>query len=514
MLKRLRVVVLKPSKYGYKNDRWNGYVQRFWRGFMPNATVPHLRTMTPERISDCLLETYAIDEYVQTDLDYLKLLHGDEPTLLALVGVQSHQFHRALDLGAYALKHGCRHVVIGGPHPMTCDTSMLQGRGVSFALAEAEMIWLTILHDAICGELQPVYGVGQRWQTELRASAMIPPSREDMKRYVVPLLGVYPARGCPYTCNFCSVIKIAGRQIRSQDIGVTMETLWRAKKSGIRFILFTSDNFNKYADAVALLNQMIEEKLDLPFMCQCDTQVSRQEEFMGLLGRAGCFQIYVGVESLDRETLRKARKNQNHPQQYGEIVRLAGKYGFSSHFSNIVGFPDDTEKSVRGHIAEVCRISPAALSAYILTPLPGTEQYDEFLAGGRIYEKNLDCFDACCPTWHHDHLSPQQRIELMFEFYRTFYSDEKLVKSFTTRNRQMSRTSDAIARIFPIFYRYAAWRQRHPMEGGLGKVRRDHVSEYLDLRKKLFGYEHVPLPRSLQLSPTDQGLNRQVKIAM
>jgi hypothetical protein len=49
-------------------------------------------------------------------------------------------------------------VVIGGPHAMTCDTSMLQDRGVSFALAEAELVWPQILRDAADGELQPVYG--------------------------------------------------------------------------------------------------------------------------------------------------------------------------------------------------------------------------------------------------------------------------------------------------------------------------------------------------------------------
>lgn len=39
----LQVVVLKPSKY-----LENGYVERFRRGFMPNSTVPHVRSMTPD----------------------------------------------------------------------------------------------------------------------------------------------------------------------------------------------------------------------------------------------------------------------------------------------------------------------------------------------------------------------------------------------------------------------------------------------------------------------------------
>ncbi|OGE76731.1 MAG: hypothetical protein A3C85_02850 [Candidatus Doudnabacteria bacterium RIFCSPHIGHO2_02_FULL_48_21] len=508
-MKKLRVVILKPSKYGT-----DGSVQRFRRGFMPNTTVPYIRSMTPQMIDDVVVETQTIDEYVQTDLRYLDLLRSDEPTLLALVGVQSHQFHRALDLGAYALKHKVRHVVIGGPHPMTCDTSMLHNRGVSFALAEAEMIWPAILRDAIRGQLQPVYGKGQRWQKELSPLIMQPPSSQDMKRYVVPLLGIYPARGCPYTCNFCSVIKIAGRQVRSVDVDTIMATLWAAKKAGIQFVLFTSDNFNKYADAPALLNQMIREKIDLPFMCQCDTQVSKQEDFIELLGRAGCFQMFVGVESLNRQTLLKAHKTQNHPQRYADIVRLVHKYGFNGHFSNIIGFPDDTEQSCHEHMAIIKELSPGAVSCYILCPLPGTEQYDDFRAEDLVYEKNLDRFDATCPTWSHPNLSPEQLTNLMFEFYRTFYSDERLIRSFTTRNRRMSWQSDLIARIFPVFNRYSVWRGLHPMAGGFWDIKRDHVSEYLDVRRQYYGYEHVPLPASLRLSEIDEKMNGNVKLVL
>lgn len=145
---------------------------------MPNSTVPYLRSMTPSVVSDIPAEVHTVDEYVHADLHYLSLLKRSrgERTLLALVGVQSHQLHRALDLAAYARRYGCM-VVVGGPHAMTCDTSMLQDRGISFALAEAELVWPEILRDAADGELQPVYGRQQRWQQELEAPVIVPPGR-------------------------------------------------------------------------------------------------------------------------------------------------------------------------------------------------------------------------------------------------------------------------------------------------------------------------------------------------
>ena len=499
-------MIIKPSKYSP-----DGYVERFKKGFMPNGTIPYLRSMTPDRLGSCEIETQTIDEYVHTDLDYLQDLHkSSTPTLLALAGVQSHQFQRSVDLASYALKNGVQHVVIGGPHAMTCDTSMLQGRGVSFALSEAETSWHNILQDAIDGELQPVYGEGQRWQKKIDAPVLIPPSAQYLKRYVMPMLGLYPARGCPFTCNFCSVIKIAGREIRSQDVEVSLASLRAAKAAGVKLIMFTSDNFNKYPDAEKLLTGMIEEKINIPFFVQCDTQIMRQEPLIKLLSKAGCFQIFVGVESFNRKILLAASKGQNHPKMYNEIVRLCREYQIDTHFSNIIGFPEDTEAGVRQHLETLIEMGPDIASFYILTPIPGTEQYDDFLAEGRIYEKNLDRFDGTQPTWTHDHLSPEQRTRLLFRCYEQFYSLSHLTKRLkrTIKNRKHGEWMPLIngiteAFVTQSFARVAAFKQTHPMSGGVGRVLADSVQEYRQMRIERFGYDMLPLPLSLAAPQSD-----------
>jgi len=498
MVDQLRVVVLKPSKY-----MADGYVERFRWGFMPNSTVPHVRSMTPPAVGETPIEVHTVDEYVHTDLRYLSLLRPPRSgrTLLALVGVQSHQFHRALDLAASARVNGCM-VVIGGPHAMTCDTSLLHGCGVSFALAEAELIWPQVLRDAADGELQPVYGRERRWQQELEAPVIVPPDRKDLSRYVVPMLGLYPARGCPFLCNFCSVIKIAGRRIRSPSIATTLASLRAAKAAGVRTIMFTSDNFNKYPEAEALLVAMIEERLGLEFFVQCDTQIARQEHLVELLAKAGCFQMFVGVESFNRQTLLAAKKGQNRPETYRDIVRLCRAHGISSHFSNIIGFPQDTEREVHEHLQVLREMAPTWASFYILCPIPGTEQYDDFMAGGLITETNLDRFDTTCLTWRHSSLSREQLAGLLFESYRKFFSLRHAlhnVKDEVSFRRQGRLARSMGSTGMSVFGRYCAWRQVHPMSGGVRRVRLDCVNDFLPLRRRTFGFTLAPLPRSLQL---------------
>jgi radical SAM superfamily enzyme YgiQ (UPF0313 family) len=277
--------------------------------------------------------------------------------------------------------------------------------------------------------------------------------------------------------------------------------------------MFTSDNFNKYPQATELLEEMIREKIRLPFFVQCDTQVARDERFFELLARAGCFQMFVGVESFSRKTLLSAHKTQNYPEQYGVIVRHARKYGILSHFSNIIGFPEDTHSTVREHLDYLRALKPDIASFYILTPIPGTQQSDEFMDAGWITETNLDRFDATTPTWRHPEFSPAELHELLYRCYTEFYSRGHVLQNILTSLRPKNISPGLLPYLgVPVFMRYSAFRKEHPMSGGIRRVKIDGVGDYLHLRRKVFDAEQVPLPRSLNLSKADAELNARVKM--
>jgi hypothetical protein len=520
---KLRVVLVKPSKYNR-----DGFVERFRWGCMPNSTLPYLRSLTPRELAGVPIETFAVDEYVQTDLRYLELLEPEAGvrTLLALVGVQSHQFQRALDLAARAHRRGALSV-IGGPHPMTCDTSALHGRAPAFALSEAERIWAPILRDAIeQGELQARYGGDARWQQELAPPPLLPPAPRDLRRYASRMLGIYPARGCPYRCNFCSIIKIAGHQVRSQPVETTLASLRAAARAGVRTVFFTSDNFNKYPRAAELLQAMIDEKLRIPFFVQCDLQVHKQDWLVELLGRAGCFQMFLGVESFDRETLRAAGKYQNHPDRYGDVLALCRENGITCTFANILGFPQDDERRVLEHLEVLRALGPEMASFYVLTPLPGTEQYAEFMRQGLIDEPNLDRFDASCLVFRHPHFTAATLQDLVYRCYREFFSTRDSLRRGVAAIRRARRWTRGAVRTNVLAHsllsravsgnlsRLLRGRGEPSLSfaGGVGRRRLDHVDDYLPLRRETYGFDLAPLPRNLALSVHDEELNRRAKL--
>ncbi len=147
-------------------------------------------------------------------------------------------------------------------------------------------------------------------------------------------------------------------------------------------------------------------------------------------------------------------------------------------------------------------LDPTWASFYILCPIPGSEQYDEFMAEGLIEERNLDRFDTTYLTWRHPSLSRTQMSELLFECYRRFYSGRHVLSNVKD---QMNLHDSGVLRksagnlAMSLFSRYCAWRQTHPMSGGVGRVRRDRVDDFLALRKQTFGFALAPLPQSLQL---------------
>jgi radical SAM superfamily enzyme YgiQ (UPF0313 family) len=224
----------------------------------------------------------------------------------------------------------------------------------------------------------------------------------------------------------------------------------------------------------------------------------KDPELVELLGRAHCYEMFVGVESFNRKTLKTVNKHHNHPEQYGEIVRLCDEAGIRSHFSNIIGFPDDDEQEVQHHLDMLKSMRPKATSFYILTPIPGTEQYNDYRKSGLITAQNLDRFDTTCSVWSHPKLSPERLEDLLYQCYVNYYG-------FLLRTKGLSEEDKLMA----VFSRYTAASRMHPMSGGVDRLRIDNVSDYISLRRQIYDIDLASLPDNLMLSSHDENLNRQ-----
>jgi radical SAM superfamily enzyme YgiQ (UPF0313 family) len=173
--------------------------------------------------------------------------------------------------------------------------------------------------------------------------------------------------------------------------------------------------------------------------------------------------------------------------------------GISTHYSNIVGFPSDTRAGIKDHVEQLREIRPDFASFYLLTPIPGTDQYDDFIDAGWINETNLDRFDGQCVTWQHPNLDRRSLEELLFNAYLDFYTGRQILKNMAGSLRSWRPWPLCIGFGLPVVSWISAKRELHPMSGGIGKVRVDKADQYIPLRKQLFGFDYTPLPSSLPL---------------
>src|SRR5215831_16430435 len=217
--RRFQLVLVKPSHY---DD--DGYVIRWWRAMIPSNSLAAVYSIAADCAErqvlgmDVAIDIAAIDE-THTRVNVPALLerfrrHGNFG-LLALVGVQSNQYPRALDIARPFRTAGIP-VAIGGFHVSGC-VSMLDGRavdldacremGIAMFAGEAEGRLELVLRDAAGGKLAPVYNFMKDLPALQGTPAPFLP-----KRFVARTLELSASfdagRGCPYQCSFCTIINV------------------------------------------------------------------------------------------------------------------------------------------------------------------------------------------------------------------------------------------------------------------------------------------------------------------
>src|SRR4051794_37971043 len=293
--RRFQLILIKPSHY---DD--DGYVIRWWRAMIPSnslAAVYGIAADCAERQGlgpDVDIDVTVIDE-TNTYIDVPALLAGLQRHagfgLVALIGVQSNQYPRALDI-ARPFRDAGMPVAMGGFHVSGC-LSMLDGRaveldacramGISMFAGEAEGRLDLVLRDAAAGRLAPLYDFMQDLPgMEATPVPFLP------KQYVQRTLGLSTSfdagRGCPYQCSFCTIINVQGRKSRfrsADDVERLVRLNWA---QGVHKFFITDDNFARNQEWEAIFDRLIElrEKGGIPLglMIQVDTLCHKIENFI------------------------------------------------------------------------------------------------------------------------------------------------------------------------------------------------------------------------------------------
>ncbi len=225
--------------------------------------------------------------------------------------------------------------------------------------------------------------------------------------------------GCPFACNFCSVTAMFGRKYRFRSAESVIAEI-KDKRPGR--IFFYDDNMAADKKRLkTLLQMMIDEDLVIPWSAQVRTDVVRDKELLELMRASGCELVYLGLESVSQDTLDGYEKSQT-VDDIVQGIRILHEHDIRSHGMFVLGADTDDVQTVRDTVDFAIKNHIDTVMLNILTPLPGTPQYQELEAQGRIFEKRWELYDAHHVVFEPKLMTPYELQMEDLRGYMRFYS--------------------------------------------------------------------------------------------
>ncbi len=482
------VVLVKPSKY---DD--DGYVIRFWKGVLPSNTLNVLRGLTEDvkqrRVfGDMDIQVDAFDETAEK-IPVKRIIRWsrrpDTKLIVCLVGVQTNQFPRALELGRKFRAHGID-VVIGGFHtsgtvnmlsPDEPDIQELFRESIIVVSGEVEGKWEGILADILNGQPKPLYSFAQDLKSlvDIEKAPWPVISPKSMQHFARTTFGtVDTSRGCPFACTFCTIINVQGRKMRERSPEEIAELLrHNYRKHGIDFYFFTDDNFARkklWRETFEALIRLRQEGLKVTFMMQVDL-ARKPKDFVRLAAEAGCTQVFIGMESVNPENLKAEGKGQNKVEEYVDIIREWHEAKVVVHVGYIIGLPFDTKEQLPQDIQYLTdMIQPDVASFFMLTPLPGSHDHLEMKKRGEWMDPDFNKRDSFHATVHHPHMTAEEWTEAYENAWKAFFSKENITRILSRWSHDPTTYWNLMINL--IWYKNASLiEKQHPMVAGFFRLK-------------------------------------------
>ena len=483
--RRFCLVLIKPSHY---DD--DGYVIQWYRSAIPSNSLAVLCGLALECAEqkvlgdDVEIEIHAIDETntrIRT-AHIASLVESAGAGMVMMVGVQSNQFPRVLDIAAPLRQRGIM-VAIGGFHVSGTiamlaerEASVLkaQNMGISLFAGEAEGRLARVLRDAAAGQLAPLYNyINDLPGISGVATPLLPADR------VYLTLGATTSfdagRGCPYQCSFCTVINVQGRKSRRRSPD-DIERIVRANLAqGLHSFLIADDNFSRNKDWEAILDRLIHlrevEKKKISFTIQVDAMCHKLPNFITKCARAGVKRAFIGLENINPDNLLSAKKQQNNITEYRKMLLAWKRSKVITYCGYIIGFPADTPETIMRDIRIIQKELPIDLVEFFyLTPLPGSEDHRRLHETGVAMDADLNNYDLNHITTGHPRMSKEEWEKTYLRAWKAYYTVEH---TETILRRAIATGSSPGKTLF-----YIAWfkgcisiEKVHPIEGGFLRLK-------------------------------------------
>lgn len=337
-------------------------------------------------------------------------------------------------------------VVFGGPHATLIKRELLKNSTIDIGVfGEGEETLVEIL-DAFEGRepLSTVKGIVYRdgdKAVETQPRELIPdldslPYPVSIARKCLIDYDKYPAqafkyvfavRGCPFDCAFCGSRYTWTRRVRYRSVDNVIEEIQEIQKLGVDYLHFDDDTWGVKKSYIRDLCSAIKKHCPgLSWSCEIHVKFA-DDETIALMKSAGCRRIQIGVESGNNEMLKLIKKGITIEEAVA-AAKIIKKHKICLSTFFIVGFPQETEESLRDTISAMTSIPTDMVIYSIFTPYFGTELFEYCKQNGTVSED----FDFS----RFNHQSPENYFctHIPQEVFRTYVRElERKVDGINSR---------------------------------------------------------------------------------
>ncbi|MBA3765631.1 MAG: B12-binding domain-containing radical SAM protein [Acidobacteria bacterium] len=396
----MRILLVGPTALDSKG---NPIKQR--KLHLPGLTLPMLAAVTPQHC-----ELRLVNETVE-DIPF-----DERWDLVGITGMGS-GIVRAWQIADEFKRRGTT-VVIGGIAASLLGPDLSLAHADAVVIGEAEEIWPELINDFENNRLKLMY----RMQRPPPIEKLPLPRYELMNRSKLGFWRpVQATRGCPFTCNYCSITAFFEATYRKRPVAEVVRDVRAAKQSGTRYIAFIDDNIGvDFKYCTELWEALIPEKII--WISQCSLHIAERPEMLRLARQSGCRLLSFGIETTSPESLKAVDKEWNRPERYREAVATIRRHGIDVSTEMIIGLDGDDASVFQRTFDFILDNQISVPRVHIMTPIPGTPLYKELKQEGRIVSEDLSRFSGGQVIYRPLHLKADELQAGYWKLYENLFS--------------------------------------------------------------------------------------------
>jgi radical SAM superfamily enzyme YgiQ (UPF0313 family) len=323
-----------------------------------------------------------------------------EPGDVVGIGIHTGNARRGYEIGREVRRRRAW-VVFGGIHATLFPNEAVEhGMAHAVVRGDGDAVWSRVIEDCLAGQPQLIYEGGRVGGDQFVSARwdLLPSGRYMWA-------SVQTVRGCPKHCSFCSVWRTDGQEPRQRGADRVVREIVELRRLGFRFIALADDNFYPVtfsdlaqakrradqsrlrelealrAERFELMARLAELPDDLVFYTQITMEAAEDPAFLCAMRHANIRGALVGVESVTADGLKDVYKGFNlSGDELVTRLRAFRRHDIHVLGSFIFGLPSDTKHTFDATVALAERAELTFAQFVLLTPFPGTVDFDKWAA--------------------------------------------------------------------------------------------------------------------------------------